>query len=156
MTGPANTARAQAVTMRILTSFIVLRLLRTLTEPIFSPHSAGLWRLLDRPPKEPDWGQIRQGEQGLSTRKLRGGGGGAGCGGHARCRAAKRVPEDLPWADADGAGVLRHRANGGGCKPFRHRAFWSGGDAVLSPPIGRDDRGRDGDLQNGAGGETDL
>jgi len=59
-------------------------------------------------------------------------------------------------ADADGAGVLRDRIDGGGGKPVRYFEVWVGGDAVFSPAIGRDDRRRDGDLQDGIGRQTHL
>ena len=43
-----------------------------------------------------------------------------------------------------------------GASRFDISRFRRGGDAVFSPAIRRDDRGWDCDLQDGAGGQTDL
>ena len=72
-----------------------------------------------------------------------------------RCRAQLGAQE-LSLADADGAGLLRDRVDGGCGVAVRYFAVWRGSDAFFPAAMRRDDRCRHGHLQNGAGGEPDL
>jgi hypothetical protein len=72
-----------------------------------------------------------------------------------RC-GAQLGTQKLAVADADGPGLLRNRVNGCRGVSVRYRAIRGGGDALFAAAMRRDDCGRYGHLQNGAGGKANL
>ncbi len=65
-------------------------------------------------------------------------------------------PHQLDVADADGPGLLRHRADGHCLVPVRHRPVRGRGHAFLAAPVRLHDRGRHRDLQDGHRRPPDL